>query len=372
QADKLKDQPQNSDLRARMLYEAAWCYRALAELEIASAREQLQKEQWQKLKDEAAKNTPPGQTPPSVAPPEVAQAAVPEQPSTKKAHALYEALIEDFGDTALATDARFELAELLAGQGQWEQVEKQLSEALDKEPAAELTDKVRLRLGESHAAKGDFAAALTEFEAVAQNPKSPLAGQAQYRAGECLFRAKDYEKAVAHLAVFRDQQPFQNLPGVTDRALLRLGEALAHLGRWDQSRQALEQLVNRFGSSPWVPEARYGMGWAWQNQKQYDNAVNAYNQVAAGTETGAKAQLQIGLCRLEQKRYAEAAVALMAVPYTYDYPELNAAALCEAGRALVELKQPDQAVSLWRRVLQDHPQSEWAKVAKERLNKVTK
>ena len=133
--------------------------------------------------------------------------------------------------------------------------------------------------------------------------------------------------------------------------------------------QAHETLVNRFGNSPWVSDARYGIGWAWQNQKQYDNAVNAYVQVTTGTatETAAKAQLQIGLCRLEQKRHPEAATALLVVPFTYDYPEWNAVALCEAARAFTELKQKDQAEKLLRRVIHDHPESKWADVAKERL-----
>ena len=34
--------------------------------------------------------------------------------------------------------------------------------------------------------------------------------------------------------------------------------------------------------------------------------------------------MNIGLCRLAQKRYAEACTALLVVPYTYDYPQLSA------------------------------------------------
>jgi TolA-binding protein len=58
------------------------------------------------------------------------------------------------------------------------------------------------------------------------------------------------------------------------------------------------------------------------------------------------------------------------VPFTYDYPELSAAALCEAGRAFAESKDKDQAVKLLERVQRDHPQSKWADAAKERLEKL--
>jgi cellulose synthase operon protein C len=132
--------------------------------------------------------------------------------------------------------------------------------------------------------------------------------------------------------------------------------------------------VNRFGNGPWAAEARYGIGWAYQNQGQFDNAVNAYTQVvnSVATELGAKAQLNIGQCRFAQKRYPEATTALLVVPFTYDYPNLSALALIEAARALAEDKQPDQASKLLERVIRDHPETESAEVAKKRLEELKK
>ncbi len=369
QAEQLKQKQATAEGRARMLYEAAWCSRTLADAEVATVRAKMQQEQWQKQKDEAAKKAPPGQTP-FVPLPEVALSAVPVQPSEKKARALYETLIAGFPDLPLAmADARLELSELLAQRGENDTAIKMLREALDKEPGPEATDHMLLRLGTCYFEKGDAKEGLAQFQRVMQNPKSTLLAEAHYRAGEAFMQTGEWGEAVKHLAIFRDQGPFQNVAGLTDRALLRLGQAYAQLKQWDPSRQAHEQVVNRFGNGLWANEARYGMGWAWQNLKQYDNAVNAYNQVAANTATeiGAKAQLQIGLCRLEQKHLPEATSALLVVPFTYDYPELSAVALVEAARAFSELKQQEQAARLLERVIKDHPQSQWAKVAKERL-----
>jgi TolA-binding protein len=369
QAEQLKQKQPVPYARARMLYEAAWGYRTLAEPEVAAARAKIQEELKKKLLEEAIKKSPTGKPPAVLAVPEVPPPQIPLQPSQTNARGEYQALIGSFPDLPLAIDARFELAELHAEYGEYDAALKLLTEALDKEPPGELADKVRIEMGVCYAAKKDMKNALAQFDLVAGNVKSPLAGQAHYRAGECLMHEKDWAKAGARLAVFRDQTPFQNLPGVSDKALLRLGHAYAELKQWDQSRQAHELVVARFGNSPWVNEARYGMGWAFQNKKEWDNAVNTYAQVTAATATeiGAKAQLQIGLCRLEQKRYPEATTALLVVPFTYDYPELSAAALCEAARAFAEMKQHKQAETLWLRVIKDHPNSEWADVAKQRL-----
>ena len=373
QAGPLGQKSPGAEPHLRMFYEAAWCHRAVAEGEIEAARQKLQQEALKTKYDELAKKVPVGFPLPPIPPPDIPLAAVPVQPSETRARDQYKALIAAKPDAPLALVARFELAELHAQRGEHDPAIVLLTQTLEKEPPAELAEKVRLRLGACYLAKNDPAAAFGQFSAVARNPKSPLVAEARYRAGECLMqqggpgpKREHWQKAVEYLAPFRDQPPLQNVPGVSDRALLRLGHAYAHLGQWDQSRQTLETLLQRFPQSPWVHEARYGIGWAWQNQKQYDQAVSAYTQVTNATvsEVAAKAQLQIGLCRLEQKRYAEAANHLLVVPFTYDYPDLSALALCEASRVFVEMKQPQQAAKLLERVLKDHPNSRWAELAR--------
>lgn len=359
QADALKKNADAVGPRARMLYEAAWGNRHLGARELEAAIAAKVQEELKKRKPQEA-NLPP---------PEVPLKVIPVQPAEKKAWAHYKSLIADFADVPLANEARFELAEMLTQRTLYDDAEKLLSEALDKEPPAELTEKVRLRLGTVYAAKGDRKAALAQFNAVAANPKSNLIGQARYRAGECLINDKDWAEAIKTLIGFRDQPQLQNIPGVSDIALVRLGHAFAQMQNWEESRRTHERCVGVFQNSPVVDEARYGMGYALQQQKQYDQAVNVYAQIVsrAATETAAKAQLQIGMCRMEQKKYADAAAALLAVPFTYDYPDLSAPALMEAARAFSEMKQNDQAIRLLERLLRDYPSSRWAEPARQRL-----
>jgi TolA-binding protein len=373
QSEAFKQALPNSEARARMLYDAAWVYRILAEKEIAAVHEKMQQEQQKKLTDEAMKKLPANSPPPRIPLPEIARSAIPLQPSEDKARNVYKSLIASFQEVPLATDARFELAEMMAERAEFDPAVAILKEALDKEPPQELTDRIRLRLGDCLMAKKDFKAALAQFDSII-DAKSPSFAQANYRAGECLIDQNDFPKAALRLAMFRDKGELQNISGLSDRALLRLGYALGKASQWDASRQAYEVLTQRFGNSLWIHEARYGIGWARQNQKQYDEAVNAYQQVANAvtTDLAAKAFLQIGLCRLEQKRYADAASALLIVPTTFDFPELNAAALCEAARCYLELKNHEQAERLLQKVIREHAESEWAKVAKERLEALKK
>jgi TolA-binding protein len=366
----------------------------------------LRRERWQKRRDELARTTPPGQPVPFVAMPEVPLSDVPMQPAETEARARYKALVDAFPDVTINADARFELGELLAERGDHAGALKLLQDALEKEPPADLTDKIKVRQGTVlldrgvrqmvearrrlerpglkgpekeaaqkllEAATKDVEAALEQLQPVSENAKSALLAQAVYREGECYLHLGKREEALKRLVKFRDHGPFQNLPGLTDRALLRLGFALGEDKNWGASRQAYEQLLGRAPGSPWIHEARYGIGWAIQNQGKYDEAVNVYNQVtgAVTTELAARAQLNVGLCRLAQKRYADATTALLVVPFTYDYPELSALALLEAARAFSENRQSGQAVRLLQRLLRDHPDTAAAPAARKRLADLT-
>jgi TolA-binding protein len=224
-----------------------------------------------------------------------------------------------------------------------------------------------------HAAKGNTKAALAQFDIVGQVPKSHLAAQAKYRAGELLMQTKQYAEAIKRFAIFRDVPQFQELIGLSDRAVLRIGHAYVYLKQWEQARQAFDYLTKRYAGSKWAHEARFGLGWANEQLQQYEPAAVAYNQAAANggvTEVGARAQIRLGVCRMAQKRYKEAADAFLAVPGKYGYDAWNAVALLEAAEAYVNLKQVDQARTVLQRLINEYPESPAAQTAKQRLSKL--
>ena len=373
QAAALGRKAPGSEPQLRMLYEIAWCYRALADAEIEAARQKLQREAIEDAQHRLAKVAPPNQPPPALSPPPIPLALIPVRMPEQAACDTYERLIAAAPAAPLAAQARLELAEMLAQRGNADAVARLLADALEKAPPPELADQARVRLAEALLAKDDAKGALGHVQPILRNPKNPLLPQAAYLAGEAYSRLQDWPKAIEQLVPFRDRGEFQNIPGLSDRALLALGRACANAGQWDPSRQAYEILAQRFQQSDLVDDALYGAGWAWQSQKQFDNAVNVYTQLTrrSAGEAAAKAQLQIGLCRLEQKRFPEAAQALAAVAYTYDYPDLAAQACCGAATAYLELKQPLEAGKLWRKVIKDYPQqAKWVQIAQQKLAEV--
>jgi len=379
--EEFKNPLPTSDARARMYYDSAWAWRFLAEEEVAKVRDEMRKQAHGKLVEEAVKKLPAGSPPPQIPVPEIDRASVPVQPHEERAFNAYKKHIDEFPETAASVDARFELAELLAERGKNDEAVKLLKDALDKEPgdrpvSSDTTERVRLRLGASLYLKKDFAAAASQFSTVAGNAKSPYIAQAMYRAGESLLAAGEFAKATEKLIVFRDKPEFHNRDGISDRALLALGRSLAGEKNWDPSRQTFEVLLQRFGANnPFAVDARYGIAWSLQNQAKYDEAIASYQQVVAATvaEVAARSQIQIGQCKLVQKKFAEAAAAFLVVPYTYDYPELAFAAMLEAARALAADNKPSDAERVLQKLLKDAPKdSDWAKAAQERLKELKK
>ena len=151
-----------------------------------------------------------------------------------------------------------------------------------------------------------------------------------------------------------------------------MAEAYAAAGNWEESRATYEHLLGRFPQGRFVSEAKFGAGLALQKAKQFDRAVEAYQEVTrrTGSELAAKAQMQIGLCRAEQKRWEDAVKELMVVPGTYDYADVAASASLEAGKALVEMKEPAKAKDVLQRVVRDYSGTEWATAAQKRLAEI--
>jgi TolA-binding protein len=328
-ADHFKTALPQSEARARMLYDAAWAYRA----------------------------------------------------GGADAGAAYARLIDQFPDLLLSVEARLELAELLAEAGKGDDAVKLLRDAIDREPTdkptpPETLERIRLRLGSTLFDKGDDTGAKAQFDAVAANEKSPHRGQALYRSAECLLRQGKADEAVKKLAIFRDNAALHNVAGVSDRAVLRLGHGLLALKQWDAALQAFEAVINRYGNDKrWAADARFGIGTALQNQGKFDEAVNAFVQVTQMTQDdrAGRAHLQIGLCRAKQSRWVDAAKAFQTVYQGYDIPELKFAAMVEHARALVAEKKLPDAIKLLEKVVHEAPKgSEWAKSAQDRLLKMRK
>jgi len=351
----MKEKQPNSPVWPRVHYELAWCYR-LRFQDHCEAELRMQRA-------EAAKLAARGQT---------AEAAtkIPYHPSEAPMAKHYKAITEQWPDQPIAVDAQLELAEYLLRRERRELAMTHLTGALAKPGRKDLKPKIGFLLASCLAEEGKSEEALKHFEEVCADLENPLAPHAAFLAGEARLRLGTADKAAEKFQLFVDQAAFQAVEGLSDRGLLRLAAARGQLGDHAASQKACELMLSRFPKSPFIHHARFALGQALQAQDQLDAAIQTYTEVVTGTtdEVAARAQFQIGMCRLQNKLYSTAGFDFLKVFHTYDYPEWSAAALLKCAECSVADKNLDKAAKYLRRLLKEFPKSQQAEAAKERLS----
>ena len=224
-----------------------------------------------------------------------------------------------------------------------------------------------------------------------------------YTLGVCDFRLRQFERAIAHLSAFLDARPKDSLAaaallmrgecrlqsGNLDRAIddletaltqtlseseqaaarLRLADACAQAQRWPRSEQVYVEFLRKHAGHDRIGQARFGIGWALENQQRYAEAIDSYRDVLEQKDSSlaARCQFQIGECLYAQKQYEEATRELLKVDILYSAPEWSAAALYEAGRCFEELGRAAEARDQFKSVVTRFGSARWADLARARL-----
>lgn len=290
---------------------------------------------------------------------------------TKSAQDTYRKLIARFAESKLAPAARAELAELLYADNNYSEAARLLEAVVTDEKADPRTLlAARYRLGwcyEKLGQKDKAAATLAEF--AEKHSDSELAASALLQSGLSYAADGRLDAAERSLKSMLDKFPDHKQAPV---ALLKLGEVQAEAKDFDASRQSFGRFLDRFASDPLAYRAQFGVAWALENQKRFDDARAAYQKViaATNTETAARAQFQIGETWLAEGKFERAVAALLAVEDVYAYPQWSARALFEAGRTFEQMNQPEQARQQYKVVSEKYKDAPEAAAAGERLREL--
>lgn len=296
-----------------------------------------------------------------------------ELKQSDKAAEAYRQIAAEDRDAEIGWRARMELAGLDMEAQRWAEAQSGLHElerVVDNDKAsasfAALADELHYRLGVC-------AYRLSQFEEVVQNLSPWVEGNgeagailgARFMLGDALLRRGTAKDALTHLKAAADAVD-QDLAAA---ALLRLGECHANLHQWSDSEEAYGDFLSRFPDREEWFTARFGIAWAQEQQGRLDEAMVTYVDVITRHRgpTAARAQFQIGECLFARKEHEHAVREFMKVDILYAYPEWSAAALYEAGRCLELLGKTSDARKQFETVQQKYPDTNWAKLAAERL-----
>lgn len=248
-----------------------------------------------------------------------------------------------------------------------------LDKLLSDDQSEPLRDRALYLSGQIAFAAGQWREARGAFEQLLDEcPQSELSEKAAFAAAEAAFQEQDPESLPLFEQLLTADK--DSTGPVHATVCMRLAQLYAEAGRWEDAMMIVESFPADHPDFAQQYELDYVHGRCLAARALFSEARQAYEKVVRSstgenTETAAKAQLMIAETFFHQRRYADAYRAYMQVEILYAYPELQAAALLQAGKCQELLNNPQNAAELYRQVVKNHAGTRAAEQAALRVDR---
>lgn len=295
-----------------------------------------------------------------------------EAQRSAEADRLFQQLIAEHRDGRYWADATYHMAVRAAREEQYPQAEQRVRELLAAPCDPEL-------LGHAWYLKGQLAALDGRWEEVEeamrtvqdQFPNSALRLPAEYWRAEASYQRQAYDEAAARFGRLA-----QRVAGASEswlaRIPLRQAQLLMRQQQWQAASALAAPIERRFPGFRSQYEVDYVLGRCLAETGQWSAARDRYERVvraaeAEGAEIVAEAWCRIGETYRQQHDWAAARRAYLRAGELPAHPRWQAAALLEAGKCCEHQGDTQDAQQLFRRLLQEHPDSPLADEAAQHL-----
>jgi TolA-binding protein len=298
-----------------------------------------------------------------------------EEGRTDEAASLFRRVATEYHDSPYWAHAILSVAQHDLDAGRRAEAGAIINELLNDEQSKPVRDRALYLAGQIALASAEWLQAQQRFEQLVNEcPQSDLCGTAAFAAAEAAFQGKDSETLTLFERFVGDTHAVNDMLLATAR--MRLAQLYAESGRWDEASAVAESFAEAHPDFPRQYELDYVRGRCLAARALFAEARETYERVIRSptgerTETAAKAQLMVAETFFHQRLYADAYRAYMQVEILYDYPELRAAALLQAGKCRQLQGNLETAADLYRQVLENHPGTRAAEQAAKQLDRET-
>lgn len=208
-------------------------------------------------------------------------------------------------------------------------------------------------------------------------PDSDYSAEARFREANAHLQLGRHESAELMLSDLADASGDETLSKIEwySHVWPLLAEAQLLQKKYDEVMQTATKFRQWNPQSVIAYRVDEVVGRAWKNQARFDKAREAFSRTVnsksgARTETAAKAQLMIAETWFLQKNFEEARNAYLKLHLLYSFPDWQAAALYQAGKCDEVLANAKGAVTSYRLLIKEFPESDYVADAKKRLQKL--
>jgi TolA-binding protein len=292
--------------------------------------------------------------------------------------AVFTQLLNDYPRSALAIDARFNLAESASGAGKHEEVIRLLSPIAGAQEPHRIMPLLLYRLGRSQIEMEDWSAACVTLDRlIKEYPKIPRIREARFlraEAGLRLDRPAEADSMLSTLAAEASQP--SDLGGFELLIQSRRVQSLVGMKRWQDALTAADTVRAKLpAGDPTGAELDFARGRALLGLGRLEEARGALQGVIEaqnGGELAAQARLVRGETFFLEERFREALGEFLKVDLLYDAPRWQAAALLEAGKVHERLGQWADAAETYERLRARFPADAHVPEANTRLSAMRK
>jgi TolA-binding protein len=312
--------------------------------------------------------------------------------------------IAKYGKDRLMPEVAFVRAENLYLLGKLDKAVVAYQEFVSANPSHPNVNASILRGAQIYHKQGAWAKVITSTDALVQaNPKGAMFSQLNFIVGNSYFRLERWKTSIEQNAAFLalHSEGKKKEPNV-DSALVQMGVAHANMGNsakaaeyfakvveefpesvhrplalselgrmqyesgsYSEARGTLNSYLVAFGEAnmPQIPQVEYYLGWtalATNNvqdaEKHFGVVVNSY----AKHQLSVDASLQLGLMKLNAKKYKEAAATLGNLLLKAPNMQRKTVAMFSLGMAFANQNQWPQAEQWFAKVVTTDPKSEYA------------
>lgn len=297
-----------------------------------------------------------------------------------RADELFKLLIEKTPQSELADDAGLILAESLRFSGKNNEAEIAFRKLTSSEEADDFVkQRCYIHLVDLGAERQNWESVLQDATTLQdQFPENEHQLYLQYRMAEASLQTKKITQASERLEDLRTAiLKFSDTPPPTWWEEVWLLQAEAALLQKDYAKigERVEELRKRSPASKVIHRGDLLIGRSLENQAKFPEAREAYlrvieSETGKGTETAAEAQFRIAESYLKQNNFEAALKEYYKVYAGYDAPTFESAALYQAARSDISMKQWKGAVQTFKILLDEFPESEHVKDAKKQLSEI--
>ncbi len=221
------------------------------------------------------------------------------QAKYSESRARLQLLLADYPESDHTGSSLYWIGESFTKEGKEDEAIKFLTEAVTNKRNNKFVDYSIYTLASTYEKIGDYKNAVKYYDQLlSYHSNSPLVPSAHIRIGISYFKLKEYQSTILEL---KNPELETIPPELYSQSIYLLANSYYRVNDYKNAEKAYREIIEKFPSSSFAREAKYGLGWSYFQQKDYSDAYNVFNALSEGDDSIA---VKSFFWKAEAKRYS--------------------------------------------------------------------